>query len=519
MEHPTTTTTFVIPDPQATLPDVEFLCVRKPRVDEGGPVGGEQTKDRRVIVKLRCKSAANVKPEDQFRKAILLLFMHQPVKLLPKNTTPELNADGHSCVLSRTYDYDSFLYLPKTRKELENVYFWDLRHTGSKGCNTEMLFQLETNINISEMMRHEDTNKKFRANNFNLQHIRVSKCKKVRNVGVLVGIEPAMLDGPHLTQEVKHLLNYKYDIDCYSHGINMGVNLIRDGNTEHQKVEGRFIAVRTTDNPDEVFEALGRALMDTTKTSRTVTAGLQLMPMGPTAGFEEAALVTGIFNHNMAVSKLARVSIQQLFNIDTQFELSQDLQHKFRLGTNDNEQVITTFRYLFIDAAHQCYEGEGASPIRGLKKEVRGRMDVICDETRVEECAKFIDGFLEVLKEDLGDEELAKLVGVYDSTNPNKHPRREGQYVKNDNGSTVLQALRASIMGNNPFQGTVVIAPPPKKKTATNNNHFRRTPRQPAEYRARAPTQSTIPTTYADMAKVADEIPTPRPIFNPHKNP
>ena len=231
----TTTTTFVIPDPQATLPDeVEFLCVRKLHVDEGGRVVGEQTKDRRVIVKLKCKSAANVKPEDQFRKAILLLFMHHPVKLLPKNTTPELNAVGHSCVLSRTYDQDSFLYLPKTRKDLENVYFWDLRHTGSKVYNTEMMFQLETDINVSEMMRNEDARKKFNANSFNLQHIRVTKCKKIRNVGVLVGIEPAMLDGPHLTQEVKHLLDYKFDIDCYSHGINMGVNLIRDGITEHQ---------------------------------------------------------------------------------------------------------------------------------------------------------------------------------------------------------------------------------------------------------------------------------------------
>ena len=244
------------------------------------------------------------------------------------------------------------------------------------------------------------------------------------------------------------------------------------------------------------------------------------MPMGPTAGFEEAALVTGIFNHNMAVSKLARVSIQQLFNIDKQFELSQELQHKFCLGTNDNEQAVTTFQYLFIDAAHQCYEGEGVSPIQRLKKEVHGRMDVICDETRVDECANFINGFLEVMKEDLEEDELAKLVGVYDSTNPNKHHRREGQYVKNDNESTVLQALRESIMGNNLFQGTVVIALPPKKKTATVNNHLRRTPRQPAEYRgARAPFHNTRPPTYADMAKVANEIPTPKPIFNPHKNP
>ena len=75
--------------------------------------------------------------------------------------------------------------------------------------------------------------------------------------------------------------------------------------------------VRKTDNPEEVFEALGIALMDTDKTSCTVTAGLPIMPMGPMAGFEEAALVTGIYNHNRAVSQLARVSIQQLFNIDT----------------------------------------------------------------------------------------------------------------------------------------------------------------------------------------------------------
>ena len=74
----------------------------------------------------------------------------------------------------------------------------------------------------------------------------------------------------------------------------MGVTLVEGGITEHQRVEGQFIAVRTTDNPEEVFEALVRELMDTEKTSRTGAAGLQLMPMGPMSGFEEAALVTGI---------------------------------------------------------------------------------------------------------------------------------------------------------------------------------------------------------------------------------
>ena len=143
MQHQTTTTTTVtIPDTQATPSDeVEFLCVRKLCVDEGGHLVSGQKEDRRLIVKFRCKSSANVKPEDQFREAILLLFMHHPVKLLPKNTTPVLNADGHSCgALARTYDKDSFLFLPKIRKDLEEKYFWDLNNTGNKGSNMEMYF-------------------------------------------------------------------------------------------------------------------------------------------------------------------------------------------------------------------------------------------------------------------------------------------------------------------------------------------------------------------------------------------
>ena len=132
----------------------------------------------------------------------------------------------------------------------------------------------------------------------------------------------------------------------------MGVNLLKNGEVTHQQVEGQFIAVHTTDDPDQVCEALGRALMDSTKTTRTITEGLQLMPMGPTAGFEEAALVTGIYNHNLAVSKLARITIQQLFDIDTPFKPSEQLQQKFRLAATNNEGSLTTFRYLFIDAAH-----------------------------------------------------------------------------------------------------------------------------------------------------------------------
>ena len=133
--------------------------------------------------------------------------------------------------------------------------------------------------------------------------------QKVRNVGVLVGVEPAMLDTPHLTQEVKHLLRHKYDVYCHSHYINLGVNLLKDGEVTHQQVEGQFIAVRTTDDPDQVFEALGRALMDSAKTTRMITLGLQLIPMGLTAGFEDAALVTDIYNHNQAVSKLTQITI------------------------------------------------------------------------------------------------------------------------------------------------------------------------------------------------------------------
>jgi hypothetical protein len=516
MQHQPPTTAFTIPDPHDTLSDeVEFLCVREPRVDEKGRLVSEQKKDRRLIVKFKCKSAANVKPEDQFRKVILLLFMHHPVKLLPKNTVPVLSADGHSCALARTYDKDSFLFLPKTRKDLEDKYFWDLRNTGNKGSNTEMYFQIETELNVSQITRHEETSTKFRANNFFLQHVRVQKCKKVRNVGVLVGVEPAMLDAPHLTQEVKHLLEHKFDIDCYSHYINMGVNLLKNGEVTHQQVEGQFIAVRTTDDPDQVFEALGRALMDNNKTTRTITAGLQLMPMGPTAGFEEAALVTGIYNHNQAVSKLASITIQQLFDIDKPFALSEQLQQKFRLATTNNERPLTTFRYLFIDAAHQCYGGTEGCPIKGLKKMVRGNMDVICDEAKMDDCAQFIDGFLEVMKEDLGEEELAKLVGVYDSTNYNKHPRRAGQYVQNAKGSAVLHALRTSIMGNTTFEGTVIIAPSPKKRAAAPHNHFRKAPNPASEHRSRAPDNNQRPTTYADMAKAANDIPTPKPVHKP----
>jgi hypothetical protein len=47
---------------------------------------------------------------------------------------------------------------------------------------------------------------------------------------------------------------------------------------------------RLNSNPEEVFEALGLALMNPKKTSCTVTTGLQIMPMGPSAVFEEAAL-------------------------------------------------------------------------------------------------------------------------------------------------------------------------------------------------------------------------------------
>jgi len=113
--------------------------------------------------------------------------------------------------------------------------------------------------------------------------------------------------------------------------------------------------------------------MDSTKMTRTITAGLQLIPMGPMAGFEEAALVIGIYNHNQAVSKLVRVSIQQLFDIDTPFVLSTQLQHKFLLNTTNNEKdLTTTFRYLFIDAAHQCYGGSDVYPIKGLNQWVPG---------------------------------------------------------------------------------------------------------------------------------------------------
>ena len=40
-------------------------------------------------------------------------------------------------------------------------------------------------------------------------------------------------------------------------------------------------------------------------------------------------------------------------------------------------------------------------PHQGFKKMVRGNMDVICDEAKMDDCAQFIDGFLEVMKEDL----------------------------------------------------------------------------------------------------------------------
>jgi hypothetical protein len=97
--------------------------------------------------------------------------------------------------------------------------------------------------------------------------------------------------------------------------------------------------------------------MDPEKTSRTVTAGLQIMPMGPSAVFEEAALITGIFNHNRVVSQLTRVAIHQIYNIDTPFELSKELQIKFRLGTTNNEIAIYTGFNLVVGAprsTRQC---------------------------------------------------------------------------------------------------------------------------------------------------------------------
>ena len=74
-------------------------------------------------------------------------------------------------------------------------------------------------------------------------------------------------------------------------------------------------------------------------------------------------------------------------------------------------------------------------------------------------------------------------------------------------------------MGNKPFKGTVIIAPSPKKRAAAPYNHFRKTPNPASEHRSRAPDNNTRPTTYAEMAKVANDIPTPKPVHKESDKP
>lgn len=129
---------------------------------------------------------------------------------------------------------------------------------------------------------------------------------------VVLGAHPDWIDIPHLAQKLKHLLDYKFDIDVYRYYGNLDVNLLNKGTVKNQRVDRDFIAVRTTDKTDDVFEALGAALLDSSKTARTIVHGLKIMPMRPQAEFEEAAPVLEIYQHNLAITKLTRVKIQQL---------------------------------------------------------------------------------------------------------------------------------------------------------------------------------------------------------------
>ena len=352
---------------------------------------------------------------DMKRFLAIIMPRHKSIKVHP-----------HTMDISDTLeDFDLFPVGEESKK-----YIFDIkRKSYGKRVEVEMSINIESEIQLNQIKFEPHVFKLLQEHGMYVNARKTAPPVTTKAIGCLWNLDPKRTSRHHLMEELEFLMpdalkgTYMYLTQHrykWKSGTTVNIADMYKVMVDVAHADAAGIAIRSglqddkdTKSPSTHENDCWYALRDSC-----------LFPLSPIRGvISPDEFATMIQQHNKAVYETVSITVDNMWNIDTEFTLSESLRERLQWPEEDDPHEIT-FRELFTDTAHHSD--------RGAVKDcyiMRGKMYITCKRDRVKEIARFTDDFLEVLNDEMDDHVLAKIVGNNSPDNPSTYPGRSGTLI------------------------------------------------------------------------------------------
>ena len=319
----------------------------------------------------------------------------------------------------------------------------------------EFKFQVESPISVYQIKQAPQVFALLKKHRIYLFGKRFIPAVTTAPAGILLNQDPRKCSQAHLIGGFQHLvaqeLNIKPFIDLVPHraSVRMGKKV----------VWGDFLKVMVeTEHATAVAQVVQKGLRDKTLNKRL--DNIRLMPMHPMRNMMSPETFRDmIMTHNHTMYDLVEIQVNNVWEMDKEIDLNMAVKEQLGMGDFDEDGAFTPDEriYSFKDCMIKVFNDQWKETKVTDAYLQRGRMNIVCSKSVIDEAARLTDAFLEFMKHnfDEGTEaeghesafKFAEWLGCNNPENTSRHPARSGTLVYGE--ERILKATVNSFMDNN----------------------------------------------------------------------
>ena len=319
----------------------------------------------------------------------------------------------------------------------------------------EFKFQVESPISVYQIKQAPQVFALLKKHRIYLFGKRFIPAVTTAPAGILLNQDPRKCLQAHLIGGFQHIvaqeLNIKPFIDLVPHraSVRMGKKV----------VWGDFLKVMVeTEHATAVAQVVQKGLRDKTLNKRL--DNIRLMPMHPMRNMMSPETFRDmIMTHNHTMYDLVEIQVNNVWEMDKEIDLNGTVKEQLGMGDFDEDGSFTPDEriYSFKDCMIKVFNDQWKEAKVTDAYLQRGRMNIVCSKSVIDEAARLTDAFLEFMKHnfDEGTEaeghesafKFAEWLGCNNPENTSRHPARSGTLVYGE--ERILKATVNSFMDNN----------------------------------------------------------------------
>ena len=386
--------------------------------NSNGSEGTEEVAyETRKISTFSVRMTASALPIGHDMKRFLAIIMprHNSIKVHP-----------HTKDISETLEnFDLF----PVGKESEKYIFDVKRKSYGKRVELDMSINIESELPLNQIKFEPHVFKLLKEHSIFVNARKVAPAVTTKAVGCLWNLDPKRTSRYHIMEELKFLLPEELQ-DTYMY-LTQHRYKWKTGTTVN--IADMFKLMIDVNHADAAGLAISKGLQEQDDDLEGqiheedvwyALRGCCLLPLSPIREIiSPDEFTTLIQQHNKMIYETASVTVDNMWNIDTKFTLTNSLRNRLQWPENDDLYEVT-FRELFTDTVHHSETGA----VKDCYVQ-RGKMYITCRRDKVKEVSRFTDDFFEVLYDELDNNELAHIVGNHSPNNPSTYPGRSGTLI------------------------------------------------------------------------------------------